>query len=403
MSKDREPVRILAHESVAEGINERLQAAMSRRKFLSAIGATAAAAALASCGDKVYNYYGSTGPTASTLVERRLNLYSWADYTDPELLAAWGDTTVAIFNSTEDLIAKLTAANGKSGFDIVVPTGMFIPEMVRRELLEQLDLTKIPNFNQLDVQYTDQPWDRKNTYSVCKAWGTVGWLYDSTVVTKPITTWKEFVEAAKGEASGKTSIIDAPINSTGLYFWANEIEWDLDNEEAMAACKNFLLNELAPHLSGLDSAPQGVILDTPYALSQTFNGDARRAMLALQEAGQDVSKWKWGVGAPTTELWMDTYCIVKGARHKEAAYDYINFMLDPLNSAREAMFIGSHTGSASLEAMLPSELPFKEFMSFTPEEIARMVPGKYSEGLDTAIAIHEELRKKASAGTPVKG
>jgi hypothetical protein len=176
-----------------------------------------------------------------------------------------------------------------------------------------------------------------------------------------------------------------------------------DNEEAMAACKNFLLNELAPHLSGLDSAPQGVILDTPYALSQTFNGDARRAMLALQEAGQDVSKWKWGVGAPTTELWMDTYCIVKGARHKEAAYDYINFMLDPLNSAREAMFIGSHTGSASLEAMLPSELPFKEFMSFTPEEVARMVPGKYSKGLDTAIAIHEELRKKASAGTPVKG
>jgi spermidine/putrescine transport system substrate-binding protein len=100
---------------------------------------------------------------------------------------------------------------------------------------------------------------------------------------------------------------------------------------------------------------------------------------------------------------MDTYCIVKGARHKEAAYDYINFMLDPLNSAREAMFIGSHTGSASLEAMLPSELPFKEFMSLTPEDIARMVPGKYSEGLNTAIAIHEELRKKASAGTPVKG
>jgi hypothetical protein len=78
-------------------------------------------------------------------------------------------------------------------------------------------------------------------------------------------------------------------------------------------------------------------------------------------------------------------------------------MLDPLNSAREAMFIGSHTGSASLEAMLPSELPFKEFMSFTPEEIARMIPGEYTQGLETAISIHAELRKKASAGTPVKG
>jgi len=403
MSNDREPVRILAHESVAEGITERLEAAMSRRKFLGAIGAAAAAAALASCGDKVYNYYGGASPTASTLVERRLNLYSWADYTDPELLAAWGDTTVAIYNSSEDLIKKLTAANGKSGFDVVVPTGMFIPEMVRRGLLEQLDLTKIPNFNQLDLQYTDQAWDRKNTYSVCKAWGSVGWLYDSTVVTKPIATWNDFIEAAKGEASGKTSLLDAPIDTTGLYFWANDIEWDNDNAEAMAACKSLLLNDLAPHLAGLDSAPQGVIADTPYALSQVFTGDARRCLLALKEAGQDVSKWKFGVGAPKTELWMDNYCIVKDARHKEAAYDYINFMLDPLNAARDAMFIGANTGTASLREMIPSELPFQEFLFFSPEELARMIPGKYSQGLDEAVAIHTELSKKTSAGTPVKG
>jgi spermidine/putrescine transport system substrate-binding protein len=376
---------------------------MSRRKFLAAIGATAAAAALASCGDKVTNYYGSAGPTASTLVERRMNLYSWADYTDPELLSAWGDTTVAIYNSSEDLIKKLTAANGKSGFDVVEPTGMFIPEMVRRGLLEQLDLSKIPNFNQLDAQYIDQPWDRKNTYSVCKAWGTVGWLYDSSVVTKPIATWNDFIEAAKGEASGKTSLLDAPIDSTGLYFWANDLEWDLTNTEAMAASKAFLLNDLAPHLAGLDSAPQGVVADTPYALSQVFNGDARRCLLALKEAGQDESKWKWGVGAPKTELWMDNYCIVKGARHKEAAYDYINFMLDPLNAARDAMFVGANTGTASLRAMLPSELPHQELMFFTPEELARMIPGTYSKGLDEAVAIHAALSEKTSAGIPVKG
>ena len=402
MTKDREPLRILAHESVADSVNKTVAEAMSRRRFLGAMGAAAATAALAGCGDKVYNYYQSS-PTASTLVERRLNMYSWADYTDPELLSAWGDTTVAIYNSSEDLLAQLTAANGKSGYDIIVPTGMFIPELVRRELVEQLDLTKIPNFNQLDVQYTDQAWDRKNTYSVCKAWGTVGWLYDSSIVTKPITTWTEFIDAAKGEAKGKTTLLDAPINSTALYFWANGIEWDNDNEEAMAASEKFLLEEMAPNLSGLDSAPQGVILDTPPALMQVFNGDARRCLIALKEAGREVNNWKWGVGAPKTELWMDNYCIVKGARHKEAAYDYINFMLDPLNSARDAMFIGNHTGSASLAELLPPDVPFKEFMFFTPEELALMIPGKYTAGLDKAIEIHGKLREKTSAGLPVKG
>ena len=402
MTKKGESLRILAHESVADSVSRNVADAMSRRRFLGAMGAAAATAALAGCGDKVYNYYQSV-PTASTLVERRLNLYTWADYTDPQLLSAWGDTSVAIFNSAEDLVAQLTAANGKSGYDIIVPTGMFIPELVRRELVEQLDLSKIPNFNQLDTQYTDQEWDRKNTYSVCKAWGTVGWLYDSSVVTAPITTWMDFIEVAKGEASGKTILIDAPINSTALYFWANNIEWDNDNEEAMEACEKFLLDEMAPTLLGLDSAPQGIILDTPPALMQVFNGDARRCLIALKEAGRDVSNWKWGVGAPKTELWMDNYCIVKGARHKEAAYDYINFMLDPLNSARDAMFIGNHTGSASLSELLPPDVPFKEFMFFTDEELALMVPGKYTAGLDKAIEIHGKLREKTAAGLPVKG
>ena len=402
MTKKGESLRILAHESVADSVSRNVADAMSRRRFLGAMGAAAATAALAGCGDKVYNYYQSV-PTASTLVERRLNLYTWADYTDPQLLSAWGDTSVAIFNSAEDLVAQLTAANGKSGYDIIVPTGMFIPELVRRELVEQLDLSKIPNFNQLDTQYTDQEWDRKNTYSVCKAWGTVGWLYDSSVVTAPITTWMDFIEVAKGEASGKTILIDAPINSTALYFWANNIEWDNDNEEAMEACEKFLLDEMAPTLLGLDSAPQGIILDTPPALMQVFNGDARRCLIALKEAGRDVSNWKWGVGAPKTELWMDNYCIVKGARHKEAAYDYINFMLDPLNSARDAMFIGNHTGSASLSELLPPDVPFKEFMFFTDEELALMVPGKYTAGLDKAIETHGKLREKTAAGLPVKG
>ena len=78
MTKDREPLRILAHESVADSVNKTVAEAMSRRRFLGAMGAAAATAALAGCGDKVYNYYQSS-PTASTLVERRLNLYTWAD------------------------------------------------------------------------------------------------------------------------------------------------------------------------------------------------------------------------------------------------------------------------------------------------------------------------------------
>jgi spermidine/putrescine transport system substrate-binding protein len=402
MTDKPEPLRILAHESVADRVQSEVHSAMNRRRFLGALGAGAAAAFLASCGDKVYNYYQSA-PTASTLVERRLRLYDWADYADPEVLMAWGDVDVAIYDSNEDLVAQLTAARGRSGFDVVCPTGMFIPEMVRRELIEQLDLSQIPNFNQLDAGFVDQEWDRKNTYSVCKASGTVGWLYDSRVIETPITTWSEFIEAAKGPASGKTSLIDAPTNSTGLYFWANGIDWTTESDSDIKACEEFLLNELAPHLVALDSAPQGSILDAPYALSQAFNGDARRCLIALEEAGQDSSPWKWAVGAPTTEKWMDNYCIVKGARHAGAAYDFINYMLDPLNSARQAMFVGNNTGTSSLMELLPADVAHKDMIFFTAEEESRMVAGKYHAKVPDLIEIHTKLRDKVSVAIPIKG
>jgi spermidine/putrescine transport system substrate-binding protein len=398
MNDELEPIRILAHESVADRVNAEVRSAMNRRRFLGALGAGAAAAFLASCGDKVYNYYQSA-PTASTLVDRRLRLYDWADYGDPEILMAWGEVDVHIYDSNEDLIAQLTATKGRNGFDVVCPTGMFIPEMVRRELLEQLDISKIPNFTQLDAGFVDQEWDRKNTYSVCKASGTIGWIYDSRIIETPITNWTEFIDAAKGPASGKTAIIDAPINSTGLYFWANGI----DSESDIRACEDFLLNELAPHLSALDSAPQGTVLDAPYALAQAFNGDARRCLLALKEAGEDTTPWKWSVGAPTTEKWMDNYCIVKGARRPDAAYDFINFMLDPLNAARQAMYIGNNTGTSSLQELLPPNVEFKEMIFFTPEEEARMVPGKYHSRLPELIEIHTKLREKVSVAIPIKG
>ena len=59
-----------------------------------------------------------------------------------------------------------------------------------------------------------------------------------------------------------------------------------------------------------------------------WNGDARAGLLAVEDAGDDPSKYTWGLGAPETELWMDNWTIVKGAKNLDAAYDFINYILD---------------------------------------------------------------------------
>lgn len=68
-----------------------------------------------------------------------LAMYTWGDYDDPELVGALAESSLGVkmkvdyFASNEDLITKLSAGGGtSSGFDIVVPTGPYVVQMVQR-------------------------------------------------------------------------------------------------------------------------------------------------------------------------------------------------------------------------------------------------------------------------------
>ncbi len=115
-------------------------------------------------------------PSAGGEIEDRLNFFHWAEYDDPEVFKdfenEFGATTkIDIYASNEEAIAKLTAASGTSGYDLVIPTGVYIPQMVELDLLEEINLDLIPNFENVDEIYRDQPWDPGNKYSVVQGLG----------------------------------------------------------------------------------------------------------------------------------------------------------------------------------------------------------------------------------------
>jgi spermidine/putrescine transport system substrate-binding protein len=321
-------------------------------------------------------------------------MFTFAEYDDPDLLAEWGEVTISIYNSNEEAVQKLSQGGG-SGYDLVCPTGVYIPQLVAADLLEPLDKSRIPNFRNLDAPYVDQPWDPENRHSVCKDWGTTGWIYDTTVVTSEITTWSDFIRVAQTEASGRTSVLDAAPDLAGIYFWANGIDWTTEDEADLDACEEFLVNELASHIKAFDSYP-GINLTTgSYALSQVWNGDARQGLLGVAEAGDDPEQYRWGIGAPETELWMDNWCILRDAPNKDAAYDFVNFILDPANSATDLAFHGYHTGLKGIEELV-GDIEFKDMVFFTPEQIATMKSGAVNSAQDRLVRIYSNVKAKAA-------
>ena len=386
MARPDEGVRILASQGSAQRI-------VSRRGFL---GGTAVAVfgggfLLAACGED-----GGGGGEGD--LEDQLNFYHWAAYDDPALFQKFTDefgptTQIDIYASNEEAIAKLEAAQGTAGYDIVVPTGVFIPLMVEKDLLEELDLSKIPNFSNLEAVYTDQPWDPGNKHSVCKDWGSTGWILDKNQITTPIATWQDFIDVAMGEASGNVSLLDAPNELAGLYFWANGIDWTTEDPADYDAYEAFMVDELAPHVKAFDSYPGIALTEGNYALSQVWNGDARQGLLAVDDATQ----FEWGLGAPETELWMDNWCIVKGAEHPEAAHAWINFILDPENSLTDLAFHGYNTGIEGVQERAEEEgFEFLDLVFFTEEQVATFRAGAVNSSLDRQVDIYNKA--KAAAG-----
>jgi spermidine/putrescine transport system substrate-binding protein len=374
---------------------------ITRRHFLagSAVAVFSSGVLLAACGEDTPEPGGGGSPTAGGEVEDRLNFFHWAEYDDPAVFKdfenEFGATTkIDIYASNEEAIAKLVAAEGTTGYDIVVPTGVFIPQMVQNDLLEEINLDLIPNFENVDEIYRDQPWDPGNKHSVCKDWGSTGWIYDTTKVSATIETWNDFIAVAQGEASGQTSVLDTPGNLAGIYFWANDIDWATTDTAHLDACEAFTVNELAPHVKAYDSYPGIALTEGKYALSHAWNGDARQGLLSTD----DPDRYVWGLGAPVTELWMDNWCIVKGAEHPNAAHAWINFICDPDVSLKDLAYHGYNTGITGVQERAEEEgLEFLDMVFFSDEQVATMDPGAVNEAQQRLVDIWNKAKAASGA------
>ena len=437
MSANEEPIKILAPHSFREKL--------SRRSLFQMGGAAAGLAIVAAaCGDdKVASNAssggttgGTTGGTAapggtaaagagdvgdsgtglgvatgdysrvSTQSSGSLNMYTWGAYNDPDIVGSLAEKQLAVkmqvsyYTSNEDLVTKLESSKGTSGFDIVVPTGPYVPQMIQNGLLEKFDKSKLPNMVNVDPNYLAQAWDPTNDYSVCKDWGSTGWFYDKTKIKTEIKTWADFISVCQGEGSKNCSVLDTPANLGGMYFWANGIDWNTEKKEDLDAYEKFIVDEFATHVKAFDSYPSDKIAEGAYSVSMMWNGDARAAYPKIVDAGGNVDDWVWGLGTPQTELWMDNYCIAKGAPNIDAAHAWIDWILIPEVSIKDLDYHGYNSGMKNMGQLLTElkpDLKYGDMIFFKDEQVKTMRTQVINSSLDRLVDILNKVKAAAGA------
>ena len=114
-----------------------------------------------------------------------INVFNWGEYIEPELLTDFEEETGIHINYTtvatcEEMYAKMK--NGGVMYDIVVPSDYMISRMIEEEMLETIDFSNVPNFQYVDEPFRNPEYDPQNEYSVPYQWGSIGIVYNKTVV-----------------------------------------------------------------------------------------------------------------------------------------------------------------------------------------------------------------------------
>ena len=131
-----------------------------------------------------------TGRSARS--DRVVNVCSWGEYIDESLITQFEEETGIRVNyqtaeSNEALYSLIKM--GGADFDVIVPSDYMIARLIDEDMLAELDYSHIPNFDLIADTYKNLSFDPENRYTVPYTWGTLGIIYNTTMVSQPITSW----------------------------------------------------------------------------------------------------------------------------------------------------------------------------------------------------------------------
>jgi spermidine/putrescine transport system substrate-binding protein len=299
------------------------------------------------------------------LADGELNIYNFGNYTSPELIKKFEDTykvkvTITDYDSNDTALAKVRA--GGHGYDIVVPSGSFIPIYAQEGLLEATMPHTMENFKNMDARWTDPPFDPGRMYSVPWQWGTTGVIVNTKTYKGDINTSAIFLDPP-AELAGKINVVPELteiIMLTVLYFGGQPCT---DDKDILKKVRDKLLEAKTKWVSMEYASPESYAKGDLSA-GVNWNGYSARARVLNADL-------KWAAPKEGFPIWMDNVAVLKGSKNLENAKLFQNFIMDPQNAALISNFAFYRDGIKGSEAYYSAELKAAPEISIPDEILAK--------------------------------
>ncbi len=258
---------------------------------------------------------------AATHSQPVVNVCSWGEYIDPALLDEFEARTGIRVNyqtaeSNETLYSLIKSGGGD--YDVIVPSDYMISQLIEEDMLAPLDYSQIPNFALIDEEFKNLPYDPGNHYTVPYAWGTLGIIYNTTMVDEPITSWDAMFS---DDNAGQVLLINNSRDALGIALMHLGYSLNTTNEAEIREAYELLADATERGVY------QGKVMDEVFqvmeggnaAVATYYAGD----YLTMLENNEDLA---FVIPEEGSNWFVDAMCVLKEARHYDEAMAWINFM-----------------------------------------------------------------------------
>ncbi len=250
---------------------------------------------------------------------------NWDGYMAPDAIATFTEQTgneaeLVLHGTNEEIMGKLIASKGK-GYDVVFVSSPFAEVLHNLGLAETLDHERLPNLDNLYPQATELSHDPGNTFSVPYAWGTTGLCYRSDLLAEAPDSWMDLLNPAES-VSGKTTMLATDRWLLGAGFLAKGYSVNETDPDKVTEVRDLLVDAKKTLLAYDDTTFYAKLVSGEAELVHAWDGWCNYGIAE----NEDI---KYVIPEEGSDLWVDTMVILKNAENKDAAYEFVNFILDP--------------------------------------------------------------------------
>ncbi|MBK3505633.1 MULTISPECIES: polyamine ABC transporter substrate-binding protein [Pseudomonas] len=272
--------------------------------------------------------------------DKVLHVYNWSDYIAPDTIANFEKESgikvvYDVFDSNETLEAKLLA--GKSGYDIVVPSNNFLAKQIKAGVYQELDKSKLSNYDNLNKSLLKavSVSDPDNKHAFPYMWGSIGIGYNPEKVKAAlgidkIESWDTILKPenlAKLKGCG-VSFLDSPTEMLPVALHYLGLPTDTQKKADLKQAEDLFL-KLRPSIGYFHSSKYiSDLANGNICVAVGYSGDIQQAKSRAAEAGGKV-KVAYDIPKEGAGSFYDMVAIPKDAENVDAAYKFMNYLLEP--------------------------------------------------------------------------